>query len=243
MERFPRLVSLALAVGLSACSATVPTAPSPVAARAAPGCSTGRVVDVDGTAYSTAGVGPQCWMAENLRTTRYRDGSSIALDDTGGASGLDGPELWSPRTTGARTVYANQPANLSIYGYLYNWHATADPRGLCPAGWHLPSDAEWATLVATLGANAGGKLRSAGTGLWLPPNTGATNESGFNALPGGIRSDRGGFDGIGVTANFWTTTWQRGQGAFGRLMVANQPDIGGDWHGERSGLSVRCLQD
>ncbi|MFZ4985094.1 MAG: FISUMP domain-containing protein [Blastocatellia bacterium] len=204
--------------------------------------SCGTVTDIDGNAYPTVIIGAQCWMGENLRVTRYREGTVIPLDESGGVAGNSPGEVWSPRTSGARTIYANTSANLPVYGYIYNWHAAADPRGLCPSGWHLPTDGEWATLLSALGTNPGGKLRSTGTSLWLSPNTGATNESGFAALPGGIRSDRGDFGGIRTIANFWTASRTDGRGAVGRFIVVGVSEVGSDYHGERSGLSVRCVR-
>ncbi|NDD64054.1 MAG: hypothetical protein EBZ36_08770, partial [Acidobacteria bacterium] len=208
-----------------------------------PTASCGNATDIDGNSYGTVTIGTQCWMKENLRATRYRDGTTIPLDGSGGDAGNAAGETWSPRTTGARTIYANTASNLATYGYLYNWHAAADSRGLCPTGWRLPSDAEWTTLASYLGSNAGGKLRATGTTLWLSPNSGATNESGFTALPGGIRSDRGDFGGIRTIANFWTSTRTDGRGALGRFLVLGLAEVGSDYHGERSGLSVRCLKN
>ncbi|MFM8395849.1 MAG: FISUMP domain-containing protein, partial [Acidobacteriota bacterium] len=205
--------------------------------------SCGTVTDIDGQNYGTAMIGAQCWMSENLRVTRYRDGTNVPLDESGGAAGNAPGETWSPRTVGARTVYANTAGNLTTYGYLYNWHAATDPRGLCPSGWHLPTEAEWTTLTTYLGTNAGGKIRSSGTALWNEPNSGATNESGFSALPGGIRSDRGNFDGLRTVANFWAASRVDGRGALGILVPVNQPAVSSDYHGERSGLHVRCLRN
>lgn len=205
--------------------------------------SCGTVTDIDGNIYNSVTVGSQCWMKENLRVTRYRDGSTIPLDESGGVAGNSTGEAWSAHTTGARTIYANTSDNLPTYGYIYNWHAAADTRGLCPSGWHLPTDNEWATLVTGLGTNPGGKLRSTGTSLWLSPNTGATNESGFSALPGGIRSDRGDFGGIRTIANFWTGSRTDGRGALGRFTISGVAEVNSDYHGERSGLSVRCVKN
>ncbi len=160
------------------------------------------VTDIDGNTYSTVNIGAQVWMAVNLRTSKYRDGSTI-------------PEVtentsWEGLSTGAWSNYGNYAPNNDTYGKLYNWHAVNDTRGLCPQGWHVPSDAEWKALETTLGmpanelnnvgyrgdaANVGGKLKAVDQ-LWEPPNTGASNSSGFSALPGGHRNSDGQFVGV-----------------------------------------------
>ena len=154
-------------------------------------------------------------MKENLRVTRYNDGTNIPLDTSGGSSGNAPGQTWSRTTTGARTVYRHDIGNLATYGYLYNWHAAmgntgggAAPKKICPTGWHVPTDAEWLTLINFLGGEsaAGGKMKSTGTTYWRAPNRGATNESGFTALPGGVREQNEGFRQIGVNTVFWSAT-------------------------------------
>ena len=105
-----------------------------------PGLAT--VTDVDNNVYNTVLIGTQCWMASNLRVTKYNDGYLIPLDNSGGSTG-DVSTTWTARTSGARTVYAHNATNLATYGYLYNWYAAIDTREICPAGWHVPSNAEW----------------------------------------------------------------------------------------------------
>jgi uncharacterized protein (TIGR02145 family) len=156
-------------------------------------------------------------MSENLRVTEYRDGTTIP-DETSGTT-------WSTLATGARTDYTGAtgiPSGqtyVSTYGYLYNWFAVNDAKGLCPLGWHVPTDAEWTTLTNFLGglSVAGGKMKSTGTTLWNTPNTGADNSSGFSALPGGYRNQIGSFVGIRLVAIIWSATelgsnnaWYRG---------------------------------
>jgi len=158
----------------------------------------GSVTDIDGNNYATIRIGYQTWMAENLKVTRYNDGTSIPneTDDN----------TWSASTTGRWCYYDNDPAYNSIYGKLYNWYAVNTEK-LCPAGWHIPVSAEWIQLENYLGgkAVAGGKMKA--TGLWTAPNVGATNESGFSGLPGGYRAPGGTFDNsIGRESRWWTNT-------------------------------------
>jgi uncharacterized protein (TIGR02145 family) len=121
---------------------------------------------------------------------------------------------WNGLTTGALCAYDNDQNNVKTYGYLYNYYVISDPRGICPSGWHVPSQAEFETLSQTCGGDAvaGGALKEAGTTHWGAPNTGATNSSGFTALPGGERNDglSGGFSALGGGVAFWSTTQYMG---------------------------------
>ena len=189
------------------------------------------ITDIDGNVYNTVSIGSQCWTKENLRVTKYRDGTSIP-------TGLN-DATWLNTSTGAYAIYNNDPSNEAIYGKLYNWYAVVDPRALCPTGWHVPSDTEWTTLSDNLGGNiAGGKMKSTGTTLWTSPNTGATNQSGFTGLPGGFRNGGGGFYSIGDNAYFWSVTVNLGRALDKNdefVYISNAP-IG-------QGNSVRCLRD
>ncbi|MCF8317286.1 MAG: hypothetical protein K9I02_00945 [Haliscomenobacter sp.] len=206
---------------------------------------TPTVKDIDGNTYNTVQIGTQCWTKENLRVSKFRDGSIIPLDESGGLNGNGTGQTWSSRTIGARTVYGHSAANLATYGYLYNWYAATDTKGLCPSGWHVPSDPEWTTLTTSLGGEsvAGGKMKSTGTTLWNSPNTGATNESGFSAPPGGYRISDGSFGSIRTLAFFWSAT-ESGFSAWFRSMYSH---LGGvyrfDNYLKSSGASVRCLKD
>jgi len=145
--------------------------------------SASSVTDIDGNVYSTIQVGTQTWMRENLKVGKYRDGSAI----------LTGYSVaqWDALITGAYTYYENNASFNDIYGKMYNWYAVVDPRGVCPTGWHVPSQSEWNTLSNFLGGSsiAGGKIKSLSY-LWESPNR-ATNETGFTALPGGRRLNSG----------------------------------------------------
>jgi uncharacterized protein (TIGR02145 family) len=165
-----------------------------------PGEGIGSVTDIDGNIYQTATLGSQVWMVENLKTTRYRDGTPIAniTDNT----------AWSTTTTGAYCDYNNDPSKSEVYGRLYNWFAATDPRNIAPAGWHVPSSTELLTLITYLGGAgiAGGRMKEAGTAHWLAPNTGADNSSGFTALGSGFRIHNGSFTGFQARTIFWSTS-------------------------------------
>jgi len=219
------LVTLGLYVVLAtACGGSDPARPT-------------TMTDVDGNTYATVTIGAQVWTAESLRTTRYADGSPIPLVTDGTA--------WSGLTDGARCSYANDAANGAAYGLLYNWYAVSDGRALCPAGWHVPSWAEWETLVTTLGGLgvAGGRLREAGTAHWSSPNTDATNSSGFTALPAGYRYATGFFFDLQQVAFFWTSTSNGTADNASALSLFHDDAAAYDEanNDARNGLSVRCL--
>jgi uncharacterized protein (TIGR02145 family) len=194
------------------------------------------VSDIDGNVYGTVVIGTQTWMAENLKTTRYRDGSSIAYVLDNGT--------WSSLNSGAWSYYNHDSTNNSIYGKLYNWYAVADSRSLCPTGWHVPSDAEWTSLENFLGGSsvAGGKMKAVSS-LWSSPNTGATNESGFSALPGGFRSYDGSFNNFGYNGFWWSSTENSSTFAWIRYLISNGAYSYRDNANKTFGFSVRCLKD
>jgi uncharacterized protein (TIGR02145 family) len=159
--------------------------------------------DGDNNNYPVVEIGAQVWMADNLKTTKYNEGTDIPYK----------PEAvdWVAMASPAFCWYNNDAAaNKNIYGALYNWYA-ASTANLCPTGWHVPSEPEWTILTTFLGglSTSGGKMKESGTNHWSSPNTGATNSSGFTGLPGGYRSSAsysGNFFEIGVTGEFWSTT-------------------------------------
>jgi uncharacterized protein (TIGR02145 family) len=160
----------------------------------------GTLTDIDGNVYKTIVIGTQTWMAENLKTIRYANGNEI--------SHITDPTPWGNATSGAWTYYYNNNEMDAHYGKLYNWLAVEDPRNICPAGWHIPDDPEWETLLAYLGGYqvAGAKMKETSLNHWAFSNEGSTNVSGFTGLPGGMR-DYGSlsFD-KGLTAYFWSST-------------------------------------
>ena len=210
---------------------------------------TPTVKDIDGNTYNTVQIGSQCWTKENLKVTKYLNGSVIPLDTSGGINGVGTGQTWSSRTSGARTVFGHSTSNLATYGYLYNWYSVADPKGLCPSGWHVPSDAEWTTLTSYLGGGslAGGKLKAINNVIWESPNEGATNESGFSGLPGGYRNFDGKFLQIKYNSFFWSATEYENSGAWVRNLdydnstMFRNGSVGNS--NKVSGSSVRCLRD
>lgn len=196
------------------------------------------VNDSDGNTYNVIKVGDQVWMAENLRTTKYNDGTTIPL--------VTDVTTWINLTTPAYCWSNNDIGNKPVYGALYTWH-TVKTGKLCPSGWHVPTDAEWTILENHLGgyAVAGGKLKETGTEHWLTPNTDATNETGFTARAGGWRDgDTGGFTTLGVVGTWWTSQETTPGRAYWRELYFNSgsvyPKAGGD---PSFGLSVRCIRD
>jgi uncharacterized protein (TIGR02145 family) len=195
------------------------------------------VNDIDGNTYNTVTIGTQTWMAQNLKTNKFNDGSSIL--------NLFDPMAWSYTSVAAFAWYANDATTYqpSAYGALYNWFSVTSGK-LCPAGWHVPTDAEWQTLSDGLGGNfvAGGKLKETALAHWLTPNTGATNEVGFTALPGGLRDLNGTFSDIGNTGNWWSSSVFDTQSSFSVSMNSGTPETMNVPQTKNAGLSVRCLQ-
>lgn len=195
------------------------------------------VTDIDGNVYQTVTIGTQVWMAENLKVTHYRNGDAI--------SNVADSAEWTGLTTGAYCEYAFDLNNVATYGRLYNWYAVADSRNIAPIGWHVPTDAEWQTLADYLGGSsvAGGKLKETGTTHWLSPNTGATNESGFSALPGGYSDYYGYFTYVGNYALFWLSTEFKSLSAWYRSLYYYYSDISRSYYSKKGGFSVRCIRD
>jgi len=206
------------------------------------------VTDIDGNSYSTIILGTQEWMQQNLKTAHYRNGDPIP-------TGLSNSQ-WGSTATGAYAVYAGDNSNDATYGKLYNWYAVDDSRGLCPLGWHMPSDDEWKTLEIYIGmsqaeadqagwrgTDEGGKLKETGYLHWASPNTGAANSSGFTGLPGGYRDGNGGFHYVGSDGNFWSASSQSAATAWGRFLDYSSSEAGRSYYNEEYGLSCRCLRD
>jgi uncharacterized protein (TIGR02145 family) len=199
------------------------------------------VTDIDGNVYNTVKIGTQVWMKEDLKVTKYRDGSSIPnVTDT---------LQWSNLTSGAWSYYNNDSSNNAAYGKIYNWYTVIDRRNICPVGWHIPTDAEWTILTNYLGGDtvAGGKMKEAGLSHWLSPNTAADNSSGFTGLPGGARYDKGGnngaFIGIGYNGGWWSSTEYDAYLVWFRYLDYSISDVIRDYGGKEGGLSVRCIKD
>lgn len=210
------------------------------------------VTDIDGNEYRTVIIGSQEWMAENLKTTKYRNGEPIP-------TGLDNT-AWDRTRNGAYAIYPHNQIEglisvadvLEAYGALYNWHAVRTGN-LCPAGWRVPTDADWTKLTGWIGGIivAGGKLKSIRAvpdahPRWENPNTGETDDYGFLALPGGRRTWES-FDGVGKGATWWSTSQFITDGyvsdfAWTLIMGYNSEYIHRRICEKQTGYSVRCLR-
>jgi len=221
----------------------------------------GTVADIDGNIYRTIKFDKFEWMAENLRTTRYADGTPIPE-----VTGLDNWDALEPDDA-AWCNYHNSNANRNIYGSLYTWAAAtrystgskeypSGIQGACPDGWHIPSDSEWVILELYLdmsnketytegyrGTYQGGILKESGTGHWLDPNTESGNDIRFTALPAGVRTVHGNFHGMNETTVFWTTTLYSSTRAWHRSLYYDKGTIRRNDGYMQNGYSVRCVKD
>jgi uncharacterized protein (TIGR02145 family) len=199
-------------------------------------------------------IGSQIWMCKNLDVDHYRNGDPIPE--------VKDPEQWSNLTTGAWCYYDNDSAMGNIYGKLYNWYAVNDPRGLAPEGWLVPSENDWKILELFIGLNAsetnefgwrgndlGSKLKESGTTHWISPNTSASNETGFSALPCGYRGgyssgySSGSFDYIDYYGLWWSAEDHDSESAYHRHLSYNSSKICRDYTNKVFGFSVRCVKD
>jgi len=198
--------------------------------------SSNTVTDKDGNVYHTVTIGTQVWMVENLKTTKFNDGTRI--------NNTTNNTDWNNLTTPSYCWYNNDIKWKNTYGALYNWYAVNTAK-LCPSGWHVPSDVEWTILTTLLGGEnvSGGKLKETGNTHWISSNLGAANESGFTALPGGNRIFNGAFDYEGVRGSWWTSTEFDSRTAWQRVMYCIYADVSRSNYYKRFGFSVRCLKD
>ena len=185
-------------------------------------------------------IGDQVWMTENLNLSVFRNGDAIPEAKTVEEwlkAGKEGKSAWC--------YYENDLANGEKYGKLYNWYVVNDSRQLAPEGWHVASDAEWQTLVDYYGGQevAGGKMKETGTVNWNSPNTGATNEHGFSALPGGHRDSKGQFFNMRHYATFWSSTNCNKISAWKRHLSRGDLKVYLDCFNMVAGFSVRCVRD
>lgn len=196
------------------------------------------VKDIDGNVYHSITIGSQTWLAENLSVVHYRNGDPVPNITDG--------NQWGLLTTGAYCDYNNNTANVTDYGRLYNAYAVQDSRNLAPKGWHIATHAEYQALEEYLGGLtiAGGKMKETGTKHWLTPNKGATNSSGFSALPGGYRGwSNGIFASLGERGGWWTTTDEASSAVYGRFLYFDQESSYVTWGYRHVGMSVRCVKD
>ena len=214
-----------------------------------PSNSSGTVTDIDGNIYQTVTIGTQTWMVENLKTTKYNDGTKIPL--------VTADTSWLKLTTPGYCWYKDTSTNKDTYGALYNWYAVNTGK-LCPSGWHVPKDSDWSVLIKFLDKNAkpdsfpesgiaGGKLKETGTAHWLSPNMGATNETGFTALPGGLRDANWKIAfSFGFTLSsgyWWSSTEFDANNAWLRYMDFNLSYVCRSKNSKLNGFSVRCVKD
>lgn len=209
------------------------------------------VTDIDGNVYNTVTINGQEWMAENLATSRYQDGTPIPL--------VTSPTSWyNSIVTGARCFYWNDSALIAPdYGSLYNWNAVSNPLNVCPSGWHVPSDAEWSAMTTFLdptvdpeyigfsggtGTDIGDQLKEAGGAHWDVGNLG-TNSSGFTARGAGRRESIGTFGNLNSFGHFWTSTYGEQDKAWCRVLFHGGSTIFRFIQDRLYGASIRCVAD
>lgn len=213
------------------------------------------VTDIDGNAYNTVHIGIQCWMAENLKTTTYHNGTSIPnVTDT---------FAWQMLSTGAYVWYNNDISWKPLYGALYNYYTTVDANGLCPEGWHVPTDDEWTYLTDFIGGTGdphgneikscrqvnsplGGSCNTSLHPRWAENTYNAnygTDDYGFSGLPGGGRMDSGNFDYLGTSSKWWSSTEDNWLCTWSHCLSYYYGNISCYYENKTHGLSVRCLRD
>lgn len=193
------------------------------------------LTDIDGNTYPYVTIGAQVWMAKNLKVTKLKDGTDIPL--------IADPLAWSNLATPGYCWYDNDQATYgNTYGAMYNWY-TVNTGKLCPAGWHVPSDDEWTLLTDFLGGEpvAGGKLKS--ITYWNSPNTGATNETGFAALPGGVRGYGSAFHGLSDLGYWYSATEYNFSNVYTRSMHHDHAEVEMHGNDKKTGMYVRCVKD
>ena len=204
-----------------------------------PSLTYGSVSDIDGHTSKTIKIGTQTWMAENLRSTKYNDGTNIPF--------LNYPSDWSQVSTSPGYSWYN---NDSVdYGGLYNYYvisyAVNNNKNVCPAGWHVASDSEWGQLSDYLGGEsvAGSKMKETGITHWTSPNSSATNVSGFTAIPSGYRSASGSYNGVTKNTYWWTSSEMSTTEAYCRTINSNFNSLEKTNSYKKTGLSIRCIKD
>ncbi|MFC1731099.1 FISUMP domain-containing protein [candidate division KSB1 bacterium] len=194
--------------------------------------------DITGNHYAVVQIGSQIWMAENLKTTKYRNGDFIPC--------ITDHTQWTNLSTGAYCDYENTSGNSTTYGKLYNWYTVNDIRNVCPTGWHVSTNNEWIILSDYFGGDslAGGKLKENCSTHWKLSNTGATNETGFTALPGGYRNFLyGTFYSIGYYGYWWCDAEDSAGNAWNRGLYYYDGIVYKGFTNQKYGFSVRCVKD
>jgi uncharacterized protein (TIGR02145 family) len=213
------------------------------------------IKDREGQVYEAVLIGSQWWFTQNLRVTVYTNGDVIPY--------IEDKKIWSDTRNGARVAYLNDLDRIAIDGYLYNWPAINDERGLCPTGWRIPSESDWFMLEQFLGMDdqeikypgargaldgIGGYLKDTAEDAWIQPNIGANNKVGFNGRASGIRTFNGHFNGYGYLGFWWSST-SRDKSEFNknrvwvRFLSNHAQHISRNYSYMQSGLSVRCIKE
>jgi uncharacterized protein (TIGR02145 family) len=201
-----------------------------------------NIIDIEGNSYKTVIIGTQQWMAENLKVSKYSDGTNIP--------NVISYTEWQQLSEPAWAYYNNDIANNAKYGKLYNWYVvsktTNGNKNVCPTGWHVPTDSEWTVLTVYLGGvddnKVGGKMKEVGTSSWREPNSYATNTSLFSALPGGQRIN-GNDTGLGAIGNWWSSTEYNTNNSWLRILDYDYGHVNSRLYPKRIGYSIRCLRD
>jgi len=193
--------------------------------------------DASGNYYSIVKIGSQTWMAENLKTTKYRNGDEI-INFTNNSD-------WGMYPISSWCNYNNDASNGINLGKLYNWYAASDSRNITPVGWHVATDTDWTQLTTFLGGEntSGGKLKETDLTHWGTPNSSATNESGFTALPCGSRLTSGQFDNLGINGNWWSLTENGVNYAWYRYLTKGSATVVRDYYNKNVGFAIRCIKD
>lgn len=193
---------------------------------------TGKVKDIDNNVYPTVILGNQEWMADNLKTTKYNDGTPI--------TNVKEDEAWKSSTSGSFCWFKNDTVNKSTYGAYYNWHAVSTSK-LCPTGWHVPSDKEWRILTDFLGGDIVAGIEMKYESGWSNKGNG-TNSSGFSALPYGYRSAKGPFSSQALSAYYWSSS-ESSPNAWYCVLFSKDGTAYKYYGNKESGFSVRCLKN
>lgn len=198
----------------------------------------GQIIkDIDGNVYPSVSIGNQIWMAENLKTTKFNDGTPIIL--------VTDNKTWKTISTPAYCWLNNDINNKDVYGALYNWF-TVNTKKLCPKGWHIPADTEWSIMITFLGdiRVAGDKLKEVGDAHWKNTLDIGTNDFGFTALPAGMRQYTGVFPVFAKSyAVFWSATQSSNELAWNRGLYFSTSNVYKGSEGKNCGFSVRCIKD
>ncbi len=199
------------------------------------------IKDIDGNVYKTVRIGSQQWMAENLKVSKYNDGTIIP--------NIFNNDQWSNLTSAAWCYYKNDSTYNTKFGKLYNWYTVSNKsnenKNVCPVGWHIPADSEWNILTDYLGSAdvIGGGMKEVGITNWNSPNTNATNSSLYTGLPGGSRVYNGSYTNVRIAGNWWSSTEANTDFVWYRYLQFNDNLLDRSYFYKSFGFSVRCLKD